>query len=272
MEYGVEIMNDSDLRKRRALVTGASSGLGVDFARELASRGADLILVARREDRLLNLASQLKETHGIEVDVRAKDLGTPSAPLELFDDLTAAKLDVDILINNAGFGIHGSFVDTPWDRELQMLQLDVLTLVHLTKLFVKGMVERGYGRILQIASIGAYQPLPTYAAYGAAKSFVLNHGVAINDELRNTGVSCTVLSPGVTATEFFDVAGQSATFYHRMVMMESHVVARIGIEAMLRQRASIVPGFINTVSTMLVGLFPRSWSARIAGLLMQDSD
>jgi short-subunit dehydrogenase len=150
-----------------------------------------------------------------------------------------------------------------------MLELDILTLVHMTKLFVKDMVARNFGHVLQIASIGAYQPSPTYATYSAAKSFVLLFGEALSYELRKTKVRVTVLSPGVTKTEFFEVAGQKPTLYQRLAMMESPAVVRIGINAMLRGRPSVVPGLFNALMTWGTRLMPRRWLAVIADRLMQ---
>jgi short-subunit dehydrogenase len=263
-------MKPSAIRGRWALVTGASSGLGVDFARELAKRGSNLILVARREERLRRVADQLAEEHGVEIDVLPADLGVRNAPATLFDSLSARGREVDILINNAGFGVHGSFVDNSWDRELEMMELDVVTLVHLTKLFVPGMVERGFGRILQVASTAAYQAVPTYAVYGGCKAFVLSFGEALNHELRGSGVSCTVVSPGVTDTEFQEVAGHDYTTYMRAMQMTSEDVARIGIRAMLRGRSSVVTGFGNAAMVRSERLLPRPALTALACYFMKD--
>lgn len=257
-----------DIHGKRALVTGASSGLGVDFARELARRGADLVLVARREQALEQVAAELRRDHGVAVDVVAMDLGERDAPQRLYDTLEARGLSVDILVNNAGFGLHGPFLEIPWEREREMLELDIVTLVHMTKLFARGMAARGEGRIMQIASIGAYQASPTYASYSAAKRFVLDFGQAINHELKGTGVSCTVVSPGVTATQFLEVAGQKPTLYQRLVMMKSPQVARIGVRALLARRASIVTGWMNVLTAWFATLSPRCMSTALASRLM----
>jgi short-subunit dehydrogenase len=259
----------SNLTGKTALVTGASSGLGVDFATELARRGANLVLVARRRDRLAQLASVLEKDHDVSVRVMAMDLAEPEAPRRLFHQATAGGGRVDVLINNAGFGIYGRFTDIPWEREAAMLQLDIVALVHLTKLFVGPMVERGEGAVLQVASIGGYQPSPGYATYAAAKAFVLNFGEAINHELRGTGVSCTVVSPGVTATEFLQVAGQEKGWFHRMTMMDSPTVARIGIEAMLAGKPSVVTGWMNKMSTFSQRLMPRKVATAVSAMVMK---
>lgn len=263
-------MASKELQSRCALITGASSGLGVDFARELAQRGARLILVARRKERLEQVAQDLRSQHGVEVDILAIDLGSQDAAADLHRQVQAMGRNVDVLVNNAGFGVYGKFLEIPWERERAMIDLDISTLVHLTKLFAKDMVQRGWGRILQVASIGAYQPCPTYATYSAAKAFVLSFGEALNYELKGTGVSCTVVSPGVTATEFLQVSGQKATKYQKSMMMTSAQVAAIGIQAMLSQRASIVPGFMNAIGAWSIRLIPRRLATAIASRTMRE--
>lgn len=257
------------IKGKRALVTGASSGLGADFARQLAAMKANLVLVARRRDRLVELAEELRAAHGVDVEVIAMDLGEAEAPQELYDLLAARRLPVDLLVNNAGFGVYGNFVDLPWEREQAMLQLDILSLVQLTKLFARDMVARGWGRILQVASIGAYQPCPTYASYGAAKAFVLNFGEAIHHELKGTGVTCTVLSPGYTETEFLAVTGQQKTTYQKVFGMQSPAVVEAGISAMLKAKPSIVPGFGNQLAVFSLRFISRSMATALAHLTMR---
>ena len=262
--------NNTDLlRGRTALVTGASSGLGVDFARELAARGCNLVLVARREDLLRKHADEITARHGVRAEIIAMDLAERDAPQRLYDQLKTAGTQVDVLVNNAGYGLYGKFTELPWERERNMLELDIVTLVHMTKLFVADMVARKFGFMLQLASIGAYQPSPLYASYSAAKSFVLNFSVALNYELRGTGVHSTVISPGITATEFLKVSGQTPTLYQRLAMMQSPEVARIGIAAMLKGRASVVPGFANKLGVFLPRLLPLNASAAIAEVTMR---
>lgn len=257
--------------KKWALVTGASSGLGVDFAERLAAEGCNLVLVARREDRLNEVAAGLKARHDTTVEVVAMDLGTPNAAADLHEEVTEARgIQIDVLVNNAGFGLYGSAVDLPWEKERAMLELDILTLVDLSKRFARDMRSRGFGRILQVASIGAYQPTPTYASYSAAKAFVLSYGEALDYELRGTGVTCTVVSPGVTATEFLAVSGQKPTLYQRLFMMQSEDVARIGIKAMLRGRRSIIPGVLNTLVAWSMRFVPRSLQATSAFFTMKQ--
>ena len=257
-----------DIRNKTALVTGASSGLGVDFARELAKEGANLILVARREERLKTVAEEIKQEFGVAVDVIPMDLTEAGAPQVLYDRLKAENKAVDVLVNNAGYGLFGMFTELSWEKQKQMLDLDIIALTHLTKLFVPDMVVRKFGAVLQVASIAAYQPAPTYSAYAGAKSYVLFFSEALDHELRGTGVNVTTVSPGVTATEFLKIAGQKPTLYQRMVMMQSPEVARQGIRALLRQRRSVVPGFINAFSAFLMRFIPRRLMTVLAEAMM----
>lgn len=259
---------NTNLHGKTALVTGASSGLGVDFARHLAARGCNLILVARREHQLRAVQAEISQHYGVDVLIIPMDLAAVGAPQTLYDQIEAEGKQVDVLINNAGYGLYGRFTEIEWEREKNMLELDIITLMHLTKLFVKDMVARNYGFILLVASIGAYQPSPLYASYSAAKSFVLNFGEALNYELSKTNVRCTVISPGITATEFLKVSGQQASLYQRLAMMKSEDVTRIGIESMLKGKPSVVPGWLNAISVWSNRLMPRRLSAAVAYRLM----
>ena len=259
----------TDLRGKTALVTGASSGLGVDFATILAERGCNLILVARREERLRTLAGELASRHGVQAQVIALSLSSLGAAQVLYDRIRALDLSVDVLINNAGFGIYGPFAEIPWEREEEMLLRDVVAPVHLTKLFVRDMLARRFGYVLQVSSIGAYQPSPTYATYSAAKAFLLSFGEALSYELRSTNVKVCVLSPGVTETEFLDVAGQRRSLYQRLSIMPSRPVAEIGINAMLSGKPSKVAGAMNALAVWSLRLMPRRLQAAMASVAMQ---
>lgn len=265
----MSVKRDELLRGKTALVTGASSGLGVDFARELAARGSNLVLVARREDLLRKHAEAIGGRYGVRATTIAMDLAAKDAPQAIYDQLKAEGVVVDVLVNNAGYGLYGPFTQLEWERERNMLELDIITLVHMTKLFARDMVARNLGYMLHVASIGAYQPSPLYASYGAAKAFVLSFGEALSYELRRTNVRSTVISPGITATEFLKVSGQQPTLYQRVMMMTSEQVARIGIDAMLKGRPSVVPGLINSVGAFLPRLLPRRAQAAVAELTMR---
>ena len=257
------------LNGKVALITGASSGLGVDFARQLAQRGCRLVLLARRQDRLLELQQQISTTYNVPVESIAMDLVEADAPQRLYDQLKSASLDVDVLVNNAGYGLFGEFAGLPWERTQTMLELDVVVLTRLMRLFLPGMVERNFGFILNVASTGAFQPTPTYAAYAAAKSYVLSLTEAVHYELRHTAVRVTALCPGVTRTEFLQVAGQKMTTYQRLTMMESPAVARIGIAAMLKGRSSVVAGGFNALAAWTMRLLPRQLQAALSALAMR---
>ncbi len=256
------------LRDRWVLVTGASSGLGADFARNFAARGCKLVLVARREERLAQLAAELAKHHGTETRVVALDLTVDDAAEQVRDLLLAEGIDVHVLVNNAGAGAFGPFLASDWSRQRQTLALDVMALAHLTHCFAKDMATRGSGYVLQVASIGAFLPTPTYATYSAAKSFVLSFGEALARELAPQGVRVCTVCPGVTETEFFEAAGQPRSLFQRMSVMASPAVVKISIDALLRGKTSVVPGLLNKVSSLSMRLLPRQMQAVVAHALM----
>jgi short-subunit dehydrogenase len=262
-------MSKTILKEKTALITGASSGVGADFARELAALGCRLVLVARRAEKLQALRIEIFERCGVKAETVAMDLSAANAPEKLFDRLQTLGLAVDVLINNAGYAFYGDFMKTEWERCRAMLELDVVALTHLTRLFAAGMAERKFGYILLTSSIGAFQPTPTYAAYSAAKSYVLYFGEALHQELRPLGVGVTVLCPGVMRTEFFEVAGQQMTAFQRLTAMNSADVARIGLRAMLRKRSCVVPGPVNAAIAALAPHLPRQFMSRMAGKMMR---
>jgi uncharacterized protein len=235
------------LCSRRALLTGASSAMGGELARVLASQGCALVLVARRAEPLHALARRLRRRHGVEVDVVAMNLATEGAPRSLHRRLKKRGKPVDILVNNASFGVWGSFLDIPWERERGMLQVDVVTAVHLTRLFASDMMARGFGRILQVASVAPFQPTPLQATCAAAKSFVLNFSEAVHRELSGTGVTCTALCPGTVAAQWLEAAGHSS-LYRRLLVMQGPAMARLGVEAMLAGRPSVAPDRLDSLA------------------------
>jgi len=253
---------------RWALVTGASSGIGAEMARELAFRGANLVLVARRREALESLAAHLAKQHGTEVQVEASDLARAGEPERLFKTLSARGITVSILVNNAGFGAYGLFDSIDAATEEAMLDLDVKAVARMTRLFVGPMRATGFGRILLTASTGAYMPGPLYATYCAAKAFVLSYGHAIRRELRGTGVTVTVLSPGVTNTEFHRISGLETNTFKRATMMAAAPVAKAAVKALLRGRAEIVTGLLNKVIVFTTRFTPRTVAASIAARAM----
>ena len=225
--------------------------------------------MARRLEGLHEVQTEISSPYGVTTECVALDLTEEHAPQRLHTQLDESGIKVDVLVNNAGFGLFGDFIATPWERIHQMLVLDILALTQLTHLFAIDMVKRNFGYILLIGSTGSFQPTPSYAAYSAAKSYVLNLGEALHFELNHTGVKCSVLCPGVTRTEFLDVASQDPTIYQRATIMTNERVVHIGINALLNGRASIVSGWSNAFLAWGTRLLPRQTLAAISGSLMQ---
>lgn len=246
-----------ELKDHWALVTGASSGIGADIARELAARGMNLVLVARRQERLDTLAAELRREHGVQADTDACDLTQPGVSAALLERTAARGEPLRVLVNNAGFALHGDFVDHEIDALRQMIQLNVIAVTELTHSVARSMAEGDGGYILQVASIAGVNPLPSYAVYAATKAYVLNFSEAIAHELGARGVSVTALLPGATWTEFFDVSGQTPTAYTRVFGMSSPDVARVGIKAMIAERHSVIAGWRNWASINFASIFPR---------------
>ena len=258
-----------ELRDKWALVTGASSGIGVDIARELAGRGMNLVLVARRQDRLDQTATELRRDHGVQVETEACDLQEKGIAATLFERMQTRNRTISVLVNNAGFGIHGDFLDQDPEQLAGMIQLNVMAVVEMTQVFAREMAGQGGGRILQVASIAGLAPLPSYAVYAATKSFVLNFSEAVSLELHDRNVSVTVLMPGVTWTEFFQVSGQETTTYSRIFGMSSADVAKIGVKAMVAERGSVIAGWRNWLSITMSSIFPRHVRAWLTWQMMK---
>ena len=247
------------------LITGASSGIGTEIARELASRGHGVTLVARRADRLEELAAELAEKHKITATAIPCDLGDPIARAELIEGLRAGPALAG-LCNNAGYGISGKLVNNEADRERQMVELNVVAVHDLTVRVLPGMVDRGTGAILNVASTAAFQPLPGFASYAATKAFVLSFSEALNAELSGTGVSCSALCPGPVKTEFAAVAGSTMSeSLPDFAMVSAEEVARQAIDAMESGSRTAIPGVANQIQALLGRLAPRSLVLPLAG-------
>ncbi len=244
-----------------ALVTGASWGIGRELATLCAESGHDLVLVARSEERLTALAKELSDRHQVSSQVMPMDLADPDAPNKLYDELARSGAEVDVLINNAGFGGIGLFSESDPTRQLEMLQLNIVALTHLTRLFLPGMLSRGRGRIMNVASTAAFQPGPFMAVYYATKAYVLSFSEALYEECAGRGVTVTALCPGPTATEFQSRAGTGDAKLRRLGMMEARVVAEEGYRAMMNGRAIVVNGFQNRLLAHMVRFSPR-WVVR----------
>jgi short-subunit dehydrogenase len=256
------------LHGRWALVTGASSGIGEAFCRRLTAAGCHLVMVARREERLKALARELEAARGVSVRIEALDLIAPGAVERLEERVRAAGIEIDLLVNNAGFGLYGRAWEIAREREQAMLELDVRAVVALTRSFLPGMIARRRGWVIQVASVAAYQPTPGYAAYAGAKAFVLSYGEALAHELRGSGVRVCVLSPGITESEFFEVSGQRPGLYHRLTRMSADRAAAAGLRGVLRGRTSVLPGGLNKLGAFCTRLLPRRTQAAIVARLM----
>lgn len=258
-----------DNTRKTALITGASSGIGVELARIHARRGGDLVLVARRKDRLEALKAELEEAHGIKARVMARDLTDAEAPRQIQSELLSAGVPIDYLINNAGFGNGGFFHQQDWPRNEAMIKLNIIALAALTRLFVPEMISRGSGRILNVASMAGFLPGPLQAVYYATKAFVVSFSEAIGNELGGTGVTVTALCPGPVDTEFIAQANlREAKGFARTV--SARRVARIGYNAMLKGKPIIVPGTVNKLIIHLaLRLTPRKRATAISRAMME---
>ena len=240
-----------------ALITGASAGLGVEFAKLLAKDGHDLILVARRKDRLEALGAEIERSHGRKTWSIAADLTDPAAPAALVAEVARLGLEVSLLLNNAGFGTVGSFHTLDAAKEAGQIQCNVGALVALTRAFLPGMIGRRQGRVLNIASTAAFQPGPYMATYYATKAFVLSFTEALAFELQGTGVTATASCPGPTATEFFVATGTPNLGLTKAGVMPGHVVAEAAYRAMQAGSPRVIHGVKNWLGALFVGLLPR---------------
>ena len=239
------------------LITGASSGFGEEFARQYAEQGHSLVLVARRLDRLQTLAEALRRQYRIDVVVEQVDLSDVAAVIQLHQRLRERGIAIDILINNAGHGLQGPFVDGQLDAALAMVQLDVASLTAVTHVFAQDMRARGRGKILLVASLLAYQGVENFAVYAAAKAYVLRLGEALHRELKRDGVTVTALCPGMSDTGFATAAQQKITPALKLLMMQPAPVVRAGIRALQAGRISVVPGWANKAAVIFMWATPR---------------
>jgi uncharacterized protein len=242
-----------------ALVTGASSGIGAAIARELASRGWDLVLTARSEERLERLGAELRGQHGVDVHVISEDLADPEAPARLEARTEGAGLGIDLLVNNAGFGRIGPFVAQEVEDANAMIRVNVTAVTELFRRFAPHMVARGGGRILNVASTAAFQPGPLMAVYYATKAYVVSFSEGVRNELASSGVTVTTLCPGVTGSEFHQRAGMHGdSVLERLRPASAEDVARFGVEAALRGKGVVIPGRLNRILATAVRFVPRS--------------
>jgi short-subunit dehydrogenase len=248
--------------KSVALVTGASAGLGVEFARQLSKRGHRLVLAARREERLDELASELGNARPVAVD-----LSKSNAAAKLIADLDANGETIDLLVNNAGFGLIGRFAELDAKRQRQMIELNVGTLTDLCRAVAPGMIARKSGAILNVASTAAFQPGPKMAVYFATKAFVLSLTEALHEELKPHGIKVSCLCPGPTRTEFGDVAGFGGNGMFDRVAMNAQEVVEAGLKGLDSNRAVVVTGWVNKIGAASTRFAPRSVVRKIAGAI-----
>ena len=245
-----------------ALITGASAGLGAEFARQLSERGQRLVLAARRKDRLEELAEKLGNARAVAID-----LGEKGSAAKLLCDVEEAGEQVELLINNAGFGLIGRFAELDGERQREMIDLNVGALTDLCRLVAPTMIERGSGGIINVASTAAFQPGPKMAVYFATKAYVLSFTEALHEELKPHGVHVTALCPGPTRTEFGEVAGFRANGLFERVAMKSPAVVRAGLDGLNKNHAVIVPGIVNKITAASSRFAPRPLVRKIAGAI-----
>ena len=249
----------------RALVTGASSGIGEAFARALAAAGTDLVLVARRRDRLEELAGDLRDSYGRDVEVLAADLTDEAGLADVERRLGDTDHAIDLLVNNAGFATSGHFAELPVAEEEEQIRLNVLAPVRLTRAALPGMLDRRRGGIVHVSSIAALQPLPHWATYAATKAYLTSFSEALHEEVRGRGVVVLALMPGFTHTEFHDRSGMPGVMIPASLWMRPEQVVASALKALARGRASHVPGFMNRAVATLSRLTPRFASRRVVG-------
>lgn len=258
------------LQRPTALVTGGSGGIGLELAKVLARNDFDLVLVARKRDTLEAAAGQLEGKFAVKAHVFTADLRRADAPQAIFDFLQNENIPIEVLVNNAGFGWVGEFSETKLQRELEMIQVNIAALTHLTKLFLGPMVKRKSGRVLNVASTAAFQPGPLMAVYYASKAYVLSFSEALAEELRNSGVTVTALCPGPTHTGFADAADMNdSRLFNTFGIADAADVAEYGFDAMMSGKRLAIPGVRNKVLAQANRLAPRALSAKIARMLQE---
>ncbi len=255
--------------RETVLITGASSGIGRELARLFARDGADLVLIARSEDRLRALSGELEAEYGAGAHVLPADLSRPASPGEITRALAQQHIQVDVLVNNAGFGAHGPVAGIGAEQQLEMIEVNVAALTRLTAMLLPGMLQRRHGAILNVASTAAFQPGPYEAVYCATKAYVLSFTEALAEEVRGSGVRVCCLAPGATDTGFASRAGALGTRLFRSGVMDAGRVARAGHDGMRRGRPLVIPGLRNRFLAFSVRLAPRTLAARVAGRLLE---
>lgn len=253
------------------LITGPTSGIGYELAKLFAKDGYGMVLVARNGEKLKLVKEELEKRYSVLVKTIEKDLSKSSAPREIFDELHRDSHRIDILVNNAGFGNYGSFSQTDLETELRMLQLNIASLTHLTKLALPDMLQNGWGKVLNVASTAAFQPGPLMAVYYASKSYVLSFSEAIANELKGTGVTVTALCPGPTVTGFQKEAAIEGTWLvNSPLVMDAETVAKAGYRGLLKGKTVVIPGIMNKSIAFSVRFGPRDFVTRIVRRIQES--
>lgn len=260
------------MKKVSVLITGASGGIGEEFARRFAEDGYDLILAARNEEKLQFLKNELESKYSNNVLIFPFDLSVQENVEKLYQELSVKKINVDILVNNAGFGLFGEFTGTDLNRELNMIDLNVKTLTHMTKLFLGGMIQRNQGKILNIASTAAFQPGPLMAVYYATKAYVLSFTEALENELKGTGVTVSALCPGATETGFSKAANLEESKLFASSVMDVKTVVDIGYTQLFKKKTVIIPGFKNKLLAASVRFMPRKMVTSVVRKVQERLD
>jgi hypothetical protein len=256
-----------------ALITGASSGIGLELAKIHASKGGNLVLVARNSEKLNELKSELEKNYSVTVHIIAKDLSNIASSLEVFNEVKDLNIHIDYLINNAGFGDFGLFAESNWEKQLQMINLNITALTYLTRLFLPEMKEKGSGKILNLASIASFQPGPTMSVYFATKAYVLSFSEAIANELKNTGVTVTALCPGATKSGFQSAAAlDDSSFFSNNKLPTAQVVAEFGYKKMMAGKTVVIHGFMNSLIAFSVRFLPRKLVAKATRMMMETKN
>jgi uncharacterized protein len=260
------------MKKDYALITGASSGIGLAMAHQLADQGYPLILVARRIDRLEKLAEEIRKRANVDVRVIPMDLSDPDAASRVFEETRKQNLHTEILINNAGYGMQGKFVEMDTRKIAAMFRLNIDALTFLCREFAPAMIARKHGYILNVASASAFLPSPYVSAYAASQAYVGQFSEALRFELQGTGVGVSTLYPGVTKTEFNDVAGAKHPPLMEASVLTAEQVAQIGLRGMFRRKRCIVPGLINRINAFFSQVFHRGIITHVAGTLLKNAN
>lgn len=254
----------SPLDRPTVLITGASTGIGFEFVPLFARQGYNVVLVSRQKPVLEGIAAATRHVFRVKAEVIACDLSEPGAARAIFSELEQRRIEIDVLVNNAGFGAHGEFVDTDLHTEERMVQVNIMALTGLTKLLLPGMKARRCGRILNVGSTASFAPIPLHSVYAATKAYVLSFSEALAEELQGTGVSVTALCPGPTETQFAKAARMTDARIYQAHTMPAAKVAQTGFEALMRGDRIAIPGAANNILISLIRLVPRSIVAKVA--------